>query len=124
MGLSRLLRHRAPRLQLVAGLLGLSLLSCVRELTGPERLRLAAGLSFLSTFPGPLASVADGAGSVVPFERVRITFRRTDGTAALDTMVNFPSNSDSVALDLRVPIGAGAPETGEPMTLSLAYVNA
>ncbi len=85
---------------------------------------MATGLSFVGQFPGPLASVADGAGSVVPFERVRIVFRRSDGSAALDTTVLFPSNADSIALDLRVPLATGAPESGEPMNLALAYVNA
>mgnify|MGYP000010220223 CR=1 FL=1 len=116
---------RAPWLVAALATLGLSLLSCGRELTGPERgARYATGLSFLAQYPGPLASIAAGAGSVVPFERVRVVFRRTDGTAALDTTINFPAIADSIALDLRVPLDASAPSTGEPMTLALAYVNA
>ena len=108
----------------VAGLLGLSLLSCGREPTGPGAgLRVATGLSFLAEFPGPLASITSGAGSVVPFDRVRVLFRRTDNTVALDSLVPFPSNADSVALALSVPLSSSAPSTGEPMTLSLAYVN-
>lgn len=118
---------RVPRsrwLLSALGLVGLSLLSCGRELTGPERnLRFATGMSFIGQYPGPLASVAAGAGSVVPFERVRIVFRRSDGSAALDTTVTFPSNADSIALDLRVPLATGAPESGEPMNLSLSYMN-
>ena len=108
------------------GGLALSLLSCGREITGPgEGLRFATGLSFLAEFPAPLASVAAGAGSVVPFERVRVVFRRSDRSVALDTLINFPSNADSVALDLRVPLAPSASAgEGEPLALTLAYVNA
>ncbi|MBX7120169.1 MAG: Ig-like domain-containing protein [Gemmatimonadaceae bacterium] len=120
--------RRSPVLRpvVVAGaLLGLSLLSCGREITGPGAgVRIATGLSFISTFPAPLASVAAGAGAVVPFDRVRVVFRRTDGTLALDSMVAFPSNADSIALDLRVPLSSAAGSGGEPLALTLAYVNA
>jgi hypothetical protein len=68
--------------------------------------------------------VADGAGSVVPFDRVRVVFRRSDESIALDTTIVFPANADSMALDLRVPLSSGAPASGEPMALSLDYVNA
>ena len=120
---------RLPRTRtLVAavGVLALSLLSCGREITGPgQGLRFATGLSFLAEFPAPLASVAAGAGSVVPFDRVRVVFRRTDESVALDTLITFPSNADSIALDLRVPLSASASGTvGEPLALMLAYVNA
>ncbi|MFN0097517.1 MAG: hypothetical protein ACKVS7_02500, partial [Gemmatimonadaceae bacterium] len=121
----RRLPVRSRRVLAGIATLGLSLLSCGRDVTGPgEGLRYATGLSFLAQFPGPLADVADGAGSVVPFERVRVVFRRGDGSIALDTSIVFPANADSMALDLRVPLSSGAPATGEPMALSLAYVNA
>jgi hypothetical protein len=118
-------RTSLRRFAVVAGTLGLSLLSCGRELTGPEGgIRFASGLSFLALFPEPLASVADGAGSVVSFERVRVVFRRNDGSIALDTLVVFPSNADSIALDLRVPLSSSAAPAGEALDLTLAYVNA
>lgn len=120
-------RSLAVRRPLLAalGVLALSLLSCGREVTGPgEGVRFATGLSFIAEYPAPLTNVAAGAGSVVPFERVRILFRRSDQSAALDTTVSFPSNADSVALDLRVPLASSAPAAGEPLTLTLAYVNA
>ena len=119
------LPSRSRRVLAAIATLGLSLLSCGRDVTGPgEGLRYATGLSFLAQFPAPLAEVADGAGSVVPFERVRVVFRRADGTVALDTSIVFPANADSMALDLRVPLASGAPASGEPMALSLDYVNA
>jgi len=118
-------RTSLRRFAVVAGTLGLSLLSCGRELTGPEGgIRFASGLSFLALYPEPLASVADGAGSVVSFERVRVVFRRSDGSIALDTAVLFPSNADSIALDLRVPLSSSASPAGEALDLTLAYVNA
>ena len=120
---------RLPRprtLVAAVGVLALSLLSCGREITGPgEGLRFATGLSFVAEFPAPLASVVAGAGSVVPFTRVRVVFRRADQSVALDTLVTFPSNADSVALDLRVPLaGTASASEGEPLALTLAYVNA
>jgi len=119
------LPSRSRRVLAAIATLGLSLLSCGRDITGPgEGLRYATGLSFLAQFPAPLAEVADGAGSVVPFERVRVVFRRADGTVALDTSIVFPANADSMALDLRVQLASGAPASGEPMALSLDYVNA
>lgn len=116
--------HRA--LAFLVGALGLSLLSCGREITGPDggRLRFAEGLSFISEFPAPLQNVAEGAGSVIPFERVRLIFRRTDNTVALDTTVTMGASTDSVAISFRVPLSSGAPSTGETLMLSLAYVNA
>ncbi len=120
-------RSVSPRMLVAAvGGLALSLLSCGREITGPgEGLRFATGLSFLAEFPAPLASVAAGAGSVIPFERVRVVFRRADQSVALDTLVVFPSNADSIALDLRVPLSSAvAGSEGEPLALTLAYVNA
>lgn len=110
----------------MAGVLGLSLLSCGREVTGPEggALRFAEGLSFAAEFPAPLRNVADGAGSVIPFERVRVTFRRVGDAVALDTVITFGASVDSIAIAFRVPLSANAPTTGEPLTLSLAFVNA
>jgi len=102
----------------------LALLSCGREVTGPAFGQLAHAISFVATFPGPLASVAEGAGSVVPFNRVRVRLVRTSGAVAIDQTVTFAAGADSVLLDLRVPISSTAPTTGEPLDLSLAYLNA
>lgn len=103
-----------------------SLLSCGRELTGPSGgpLRFAHGMSFLSVFPGPLASVEQGAGSVVAFDRVRVLFVRSDASVALDRVIPFPADSSQLSLRLSVPISRDAPNTGEPMALYLRYLNA
>ncbi|MCL4213291.1 MAG: Ig-like domain-containing protein [Gemmatimonadales bacterium] len=126
MRLGRLARAPRRALALLAGVLGLSLLSCGREVTGPDggALRFADGLSFAAEFPAPLRNVADGAGSVIPFERVRVTFRRVGDAVALDTVITFGASVDSIAIAFRVPLSANAPTTGEPLTLSLAFVNA
>lgn len=105
----------------------LSLLSCGREITGPHNglaRRVAHGLSFIAEFPGPLASVSEGAGSVVPFDRVRVLFQRVDGQPALDTVVAFPAQSQEVALSLSVLLSDNAPAAGEPLSLFLRYINA
>lgn len=101
-----------------------SVLSCGREITGPSGAgRMAHGLSFLAQFPGPLASVETGAGSVVAFDRVRVLFLRSDGSAALDRILTFPSDSSQLALQLSVPISRDAPAAGEPLALLLRYLN-
>lgn len=86
--------------------------------------RLVSGLSFVAEFPGPLASIEQGAGSVVPFERVRVIFRRADGSVALDQMVTFPAGASEVALNFTVALAGDAPATGEPLQLFLRYINA
>lgn len=111
----------------VGALFAASLLSCGREITGPEQgvgTRFAHGLSFLTEFPGPLASVEAGAGSVVPFNRVRIVFRRADGSVAFDRVVDFPEGQSELALSLSVPLSRSAPSTGEELLLSLRYIDA
>ncbi|MEX2181439.1 MAG: Ig-like domain-containing protein [Gemmatimonadaceae bacterium] len=112
---------------LLGGLFALSLLSCGREVTGPldgVTPRYATGLSFIAAFPGPLASIEAGAGSVVPFERVRILFLRTSGAVALDTVVLFPAGQQELSLALRIELSNSAPATGEPLRLFLRYINA
>lgn len=114
------------RLLLPIAALALSLLSCGREVTGPEngifRNRIAM-LAFEPVFTGPMAAVA-GAGDAVPFEKVRVVLRALDGTIVKDTMVDFPSDVDEVSLALTIPIPQDAPAAGLPLTVAMAYVNA
>lgn len=106
----------------------LSSLSCGREVTGPEngslpgRTRLGA-LALAPSMP-TLVSALDGAGSVVAFERVRVRLTREDGGIAVDTLVDFPANAESVSLSLLVPLPIGATGDGTPFILTMAYVNA
>ncbi|MCE9601072.1 MAG: hypothetical protein K8S21_02515 [Gemmatimonadetes bacterium] len=108
---------------LVLAALAASSLSCGREVTGPGGgVRWAAGLALAPQFPAGF--VGPSGVSVVAFARVRIVFRRSDGTIALDKSIDFPSDADSVPLTLAVPLSGTASETGEPMTLTMYYVDA
>jgi hypothetical protein len=103
-----------------------ALLSCGREPTAPssESWRFARGLAFNAMFPPAYQQALAGASNIVPFDRVRVVFRQTNGTTALDTVVLFPSGTDSVALSLAVPLSPAVPASGEPLNLYLDYVNA
>ncbi|MBX3173883.1 MAG: hypothetical protein KF709_05690 [Gemmatimonadaceae bacterium] len=102
-----------------------SLLSCGREITGPANgVRYARNLSFVAEFPGLFASVETGSGAVVDFEKVRVIFRRLDGSVALVRTVNFPSNATQVTASFDVPLSGESTSTGEELDLFLRYVNA
>ncbi|WKW13206.1 Ig-like domain-containing protein [Pseudogemmatithrix spongiicola] len=113
----------APRrVAALAALFAFSLLSCGREVTGPDRSRIAM-LAFAPEFTGPMAAI-DGAGDAVPFEKVRVVLRREDGSILKDTLVDFPSDAEFVELALTIPIPQDAPSAGLPLTVAMAYVNA
>lgn len=102
-----------------------SLLSCGREITGPANgVRYARNLSFVAEFPGLFASVETGSGAVVDFEKVRVIFRRLDGSVALVRTVNFPSNATQITASFDVPLSGESSSTGEELDLFLRYVNA
>lgn len=119
------LRAPARRLALVGAAFALALMSCGREVTAPlsGAVRYARALSFQSVFPGNASLVSGGSG-LVAFTKVRVVLHRADGTVALDTVVNFPSGLDSLAVSLSVTLAPGAPATGEQLTMNLGYVNA
>jgi hypothetical protein len=79
------------------------------------------GFSFFTEFP-PMFQES-GAGAFVPFDRVRVVLRRQDGSIAIDTVINFPAGQSEVSVSLNIPLGVDAPSTGEPLALSLKYVN-
>lgn len=103
------------------------LLSCGRDVTAPGMKGAYSGLQANFTvapqFP-EIVTQTSGAGSSVPFNRVRIVLRHADGSIALDTLINFPVGADGVSLLLNVPLLPTTPSTGEPLSLNLAYVNA
>jgi hypothetical protein len=117
---------RAPtrRLVLLATVLAAASVSCGREITGPGSARRSGPLSFATSYPAALRAAGGHLSSVVAFERVRIVFRRSTGEVAYDRTIDFPSNADSVPLSLSVPLAPGSPDAGEPMSLTLLYVNA
>ncbi|MBX3173884.1 MAG: Ig-like domain-containing protein [Gemmatimonadaceae bacterium] len=120
----RLLGLSLPRLAAVAGAFVLSTLSCGREITGPNGTRFARGLSFVAEYPGEMASLEDGAGSVIAFNRVRVIFRRMDGAVALERIVQFPANATEIPASFDVPLSSGVGPEGEPLSLFLRYINA
>ena len=103
----------------------LVLLSCGRDQsTGPMRAPggIARGLSFNAIFPAT-ASIPAFA-SFVAFERVRVVLHHANGSLALDTLVSFPANADTVTLSFDVTLAPGTPVAGELLSLTLAYINA
>lgn len=116
-------QHRLP---FIVAAFALSVLSCGREVTGPEngifRNRVAM-LAFAPEFSGPMA-VIEGAGDAVPFEKVRVVLRGLDGSIVKDTMVAFPSDADEISLALSIAIPQNSPAEGLPLTVTMAYVNA
>ncbi len=121
-------RPALKRLAALASLFVLSLLSCGREVTGPDngvpygRSRIAA-LALDPQLPSLFASLS-GASDAVPFENVRVVLRRENGTIVLDTLIAFPADADSISVTVTVPIPIDAPEAGLPLSLTMAYVNA
>jgi hypothetical protein len=110
----------------LSGLFALSLLSCGREVTGPENgsaYGRVADLAFAPQLPGPMA-VVDGAGSVVPFDRVRVILRELGGRELLSRVIDFPATATEVPLALEFPLPPNTPETGLPVHLLLRYINA
>ncbi len=101
-----------------------SLLSCGRDLTGPNA-RLSATIAFAPRFvtAQPIDATADNVASLVPFERVRIILRK-DGEEAKSTVVSFPAGADSVALSINVAISQNTGSEGEPFDALLRFINA
>lgn len=119
------LRRAVRRFGAASAALLLSLLSCGREVTGPsDGVRVATGLSFVADFPRAIASLQNGASDVVPFNRVRVLFRRSDNSVALDQTFPFGANTDTLPLALNITLSQDAPSEGEPLSLFLRYINA
>lgn len=118
------------RLAVAAGLLIAVLVACGREITGPvsspvNAFRRVAAFAFEPKYETAIpASALQAALQEVPFERVRITLRREDGTIALDTVVLFPVGATELTLTLNVPLPASAPASGVRLSLNLGYINA
>lgn len=105
--------------------LAATLLACGREVTGPAgRAIRSAAIAWSPLFPAAYLESQLAAQQAVPFERVRITLLREDGTVAIDTVVLFPAGVDSIAVAISVPLPEGTPASGLPLKLSLGYLNA
>ena len=101
------------------------MLGCGKDVTGSggSSLRYARGLSWNAMFPPALQALNGTGSSVVPFSRVHVLLQHSNGTVALDTVLDFPSGAQSITLNLTVPLLTGAPASGEPMKLTLSYLN-
>ena len=124
----------SPRSIAVASLvLAATQLSCGREVTGPGN-GVGGRLVSLALDPrmpaqGSLLANSLGISAVVPFDRVRIVIERLSETQEpasapkYDRVLPFPSTSDSIALSVSVPLGAGDTE-GVLLSTRIAYINA
>ncbi|MCC7194287.1 MAG: hypothetical protein IT356_01895 [Gemmatimonadaceae bacterium] len=125
-GLRRVWHRRTAGLGFIAALGAVAIASCGREPTAPSagRLPVARPVSFVASFPAGASALAGGS-DIVAFAKVRVTFHHADGTMALDTIVDFAStNGDQAQVTFTLHLRQGTPSSGEPMTLSLAYVSA
>jgi hypothetical protein len=104
---------------------GLAILSCGRDVTSPgATARVARGIAWQAQFPPAYQLAGSGASGVVDFNRVHVVLHHSDGSIALDTVIDFPAGADSVPVTLTVKLLADAPASGEPLTLNLGYINA
>jgi len=117
-------RLARPLFALVALLLAVG--SCGRELLGPGGTRRAV----VALNPEFGAMRVDGAGqplsmrSIVTFTRVRVVLLRANGDTAIDRMVDFPADADSVALAFTVKLSPTAPAEGESLGAAMRFVTA
>ena len=122
-------RPTRSRLALLTGaLLFASLLSCGREITGLDANGRRAGALYLDPQFATIRLGGTGEvlsiGSVVDFASVRVLLEREDGEVEVDSLVPFPPNVDEVTLRLNVTLDAQAPPSGEPMSVTMKYINA
>ena len=104
---------------------GLAILSCGRDVTSPgSSARFARGIAWRTEFPPAYQVAGSSASDLVDFTHVHVVLHHSDGTVALDTVIDFPAGSDSVTVSLDVKLLPSAPSSGEPLTLTLAYINA
>ncbi|MGB6501741.1 MAG: hypothetical protein WBG19_10185, partial [Thermoplasmata archaeon] len=119
-------RHQPARRLTVLGLLFVAaLISCGKDVTGPvgAAARYMRGFSWNPEFP-PAMQLAGGAGSsVVQVSFVHVVLHHDDGSIALDTTIDFPSGSSGITVSLTVKLLDNAPASGEPMHLTLDYLN-
>ncbi|HXY19728.1 MAG TPA: hypothetical protein VEH83_06990, partial [Gemmatimonadales bacterium] len=89
----------------------MAIVGCAGDTASPGT-PAAAAFAVLPHFPSHAAAA-------VPFDRVRVTLRRTASTA-LDTTIAFPTGADSLVVRLTAEIFG----TSETLTLNLALIDA
>lgn len=121
------LRRRPSRLALFGiGLALASALSCGREVTAPGGAG-AGAVQLRPVFAG-LRLAGQGApvsvSGLVEFVRVRIVLLRANGDTAVNRVVEFPADSQSLSLSIPVVLSNSAPAEGETFAAALRFVNA
>ena len=113
------------RLVLLGIAFAMALLSCGRDVTSPNAVaRFARGIAWRTEFPPAYQLAGGAAAGVADFNRVHVVLHHADGTVALDTVIDFPAGADSITVSLDVKLLPSAPESGEPLSLNLGYINA
>ncbi|MEY4609438.1 MAG: hypothetical protein RL625_1655, partial [Gemmatimonadota bacterium] len=112
---------------LVLGIVLASALSCGREITGPAERGIAGSVALRPTFSklrlsGQSAPVS--VSGLVDFVRVRIVLLRANVDTAVNRVVEFPADSQSISLTIPVALSSNAPADGETFNASLRFVNA
>ena len=98
----------ARRLAFLSAAFVVAILSCGREPTAPgtrgaSGIQYARGLSFRPIFPAGVEALQQASGSgVADFTHVHVVLHHSDGTVALDTMVDFPAGATSINVLLNV----------------------
>ena len=101
-----------------------AIVSCAKDLTGPNAARFMRGFSWNPVFPPALRTAGGASSGVVDFNRVHVVLHHSDGAVALDTIIAFPATADTLLVSLTVALLDNAPASGEPMTVNLGYLNA
>ncbi|MBM3907340.1 MAG: Ig-like domain-containing protein [Gemmatimonadetes bacterium] len=119
------LAPHARRLLAAAALPALATMgSCGRDAPGAPRAEGFALPAVHPRFPAAFGAPGLRVSTLVPFSRVRLHLTRADSSIAFDSTYEFASALDSLSLNVQVKLGVAAPRAGEPMQLSLAYINA
>ncbi|MBW7935080.1 MAG: hypothetical protein H3C62_16025, partial [Gemmatimonadaceae bacterium] len=101
-----------------------TLASCGREVTGASSAE-AVGLPALHLrYPAAFGGSGVALSTLVPFNQVRVHLVRADSTTAFDSTFDFASSRDTLSLSVPVKLGTLASRAGEPMLLTLSYINA
>jgi hypothetical protein len=118
------------------GLAGCALaVACGREPTGAPReqggIRWSRSIAFNAEFPAGFSAYQQSTGlanqvasAATAFTKVRIILNNSDGSVALDTVVNFPAGVEELTVPLSVQLPLNAPSTGVALGLTLNYQNA
>lgn len=98
--------------------------SCGRDATSAPRAESLGLPSVRPRFSAAFDATGVSLSELVPFSKVRMLLVRADSSTAFDSTYDFAPSVETLSINVRVTLGALAPRAGEPMQLSLAYINA